>query len=136
TQNYVTYKPQVECYQVPHTYVTQKPIFETHYREQAYVTYKPCYSTYEVPVCYTTLRPTYQTHCRQVPYTCYQTIPEVKQRVYKTCTLEPVWSQRQVMVRTGHYEERQEYIPGPVITRYSCVSGPPVFDPCTCTCFS
>src|SRR5438132_14377574 len=80
-----------------------------------------------------TYKPVYEQPTRQVGQTCYSTERGTRERVCKTYTCEPVWTDKCEKLCTGEWKEERQYCPGPVVTKCCKTPGKCVFDPCTCT---
>jgi hypothetical protein len=88
---------------------------------------------YQVQIPYCTYKPVYEKHVRQVPEVKYQCVTEYRNETRVSYVQEPVYTEKCVKVCGGHWEERTECIPGPIVTKCCRLPGTYVFDPCTCT---
>src|SRR5262249_15941161 len=87
---------------------------------------------YQVPVRWTTYRPEYKQHCVDVPCVTYRTVLEPCEKIVKTHTCEPVYTTKQICVKTGDCQTQTSFTPGPGVTRCCRLPGTWEFDPCPC----
>ena len=69
----------------------------------------------------------------EVPVTSYRMVQEPRQMLMRTCTYEPVWTEKCVKVSSGYWRTEQEFVPGPMTRKCCQLPGAWSFDPCTCT---
>src|SRR5262249_47990786 len=55
------------------------------------------------------------------------------EKIVKTYTCEPVFTTKQICVKTGDWHTESCFVPGPVVNRCCRMPGTWTFDPCTCT---